>query len=543
MKKLFLSILFVLGLSASLVLADDFVPADEEESAASTFVIGSGTVGADVVLQFGDVLGQFLAWDDANGRFSLGGDLSLNAGELINARLENLAAAPVCDVAATGRVYFDTVLSAAFVCNGTTFIELGGSGGGGTAQPLATARYRDTSTTNLNAAATDNVVPWNAEDFADSVFVHDTVTNNSQIQVTEAGKYLVSGAVSLFSASARYNGILKFRVNGVTTLPMTFQPGYIRNASGQNETSLNFSAVLDLGANDFFEILVDRESATGAATMISGASSLSVVQLQAIGGSGGGGAPFIDATVDLLVQPSTTQTVTITGSGFLPTSTVSFPGFGGTINTTTVVGPNQIDVNVTTDAVEATYDIVVDNSGTDNTVWPGNGVNAFEVGAVTGTGPAGNYTEGFETDFGNWVTSGLAADWTRNNGATGSAGTGPNNAGTGTFYIYTEASNPNFPNVEFGLETTNFNVAQSISFDYHMFGADMGDLELQTGFGGVFTTRFTLSGQQQVLQGDAYITQFVDLSSFPVDTIRFRYTSGANFTGDCALDNIVIIST
>lgn len=533
-----LILLICVGL-VPVVFADDFMAEEEEATAADTFIIGASDSGGDINLQFGSVLGEYLRWDVANARFQLSADLDLAAAQLINSRLENLVAAPLCNGAAIGRMYFNTTAGTAYACDGTTWLDLGSAG---SPQPMATARYADSSTTNINALATDNIIPWDTEDFEDAIFTHDAVTNNSRVQVTETAKYLVSGAVSIYSTSARYNGILKFRINGATTLGPTFQPGYIRNASGQNETSLTFSLILDLTANDYFEVLVDRESSTGAATLISGASSLSVVQLQGVGGSGGGSVPFVSSS-SLIVPPSTTQTISVIGTTFVPTSVVSFPGFGGIINSTTVISPTQIDVNVTTTATEAAYDIVVNNSGDDNTVWVGNGVGAFEVAGITGTGPAGTYTESFETDLGSWVDSGLDVAWTRDSGGTPSGNTGPTVASAGTFYVFTEASNPNFPNFEFGLETTNFNIAQSVSFDYHMFGADMGTLEIQTQFGGVWTTRFTLVGQQQVAQGDAYINQLVDLSAFPVEGIRLFYTSGANYTGDCTLDNISIIST
>jgi len=223
--------LLFISLFALVVQADDFVPEDEEQTAADVFILGSTDSGSNITLQFGSVLGEFLQWDAANGRFSLSGDLDLAASQLVNTRLENLPTAPTCDGAAAGRVYFDTTSSSAFVCDGTTWIDLGGQSAASATQDLATARYRDTSTTNLNATATDNIVPWNTEDFENPKFTHDEVTNNSQIQVTDSGKYLVSGSVNVINTSTnnfRYNGRLKFRINGITTLPQTFQPGYIR---------------------------------------------------------------------------------------------------------------------------------------------------------------------------------------------------------------------------------------------------------------------------------------------------------------------------
>lgn len=543
---IFFSLLFIFPV---VFAADDFVPADQENvligTSSQSFIIDSANEGGDIVLQFGDSLGEFLAWDSVNSRFQISADLDFSLGQLANARLENLAVAPVCDGGSIGRVYFDTVENSVFVCDGTVWEAVGSGGGGITgSQPLATARYRDSSTTNLNINATDNIVPWDLEDFEDDVFVHDTVTNNSRIQVTEEGKYLVSGSINLSNTGTnnfRYNGRVKFRVNGTIFLDPTFQPGYIRQTSGQDETSLVYSVVLDLQANDYFEILIDRENTvTGPATMIPNTSSLSLVQL-AVSVSSGGVAPYLDAG-EFVIPPNSNRTISLLGNNFSPTSTVSFPGFTGTINSTTVVSPSQIDVDVTSTATTGTYDIVVDSGGADNTVWAGNGVGSFKVELVTGTGSAGTYTEGFEAGLGSWVNSGLGASWTRQSGGTPSAGTGPNSAATGSFYLFTETSNPNFPNVTFGIETTDFATAQSVSFDYHMFGADIGTLEVQTLRSGVWTTRFSLTGQQQAAQGDVYLNQVVDLSSFDVEGIRFLYTSGSNFAGDAAIDNIVIIS-
>jgi len=189
--------------------------------------------------------------------------------------------------------------------------------------------------------------------------------------------------------------------------------------------------------------------------------------------------------------------------------------------------------------------VVVDNDGTDNSLWAGNGVGAFVVALIGGTGVAGTYTESFETDFGSWANADAQQNWARDTAGTPSGNTGPTGASAGTTFVYTEASTNGvgFPNRTFAIETEDFATPQSISFDYHMFGADMGDLEVQTQYQGVWTTRFTLNGQQQAVQADPYLNQFIDLSLFPVEKIRFFYTSGGNFTGDCAIDNVVIIST
>lgn len=101
--------------------ADDFVPADEDDIAisANTFTLDADNTGGDITLEFGASLAESLQWDAANSRFSFSGSLDLQNNELVNSRMENLAAAPTCDVAATGRIYFDTTESLSYVCDGT----------------------------------------------------------------------------------------------------------------------------------------------------------------------------------------------------------------------------------------------------------------------------------------------------------------------------------------------------------------------------------------------------------------------------------------
>lgn len=535
-----ISLGFFSAAEASLVFVTDTGGTPE-----SAFQIDSEDASTDFIdLEFGASLDAKLRFDVINDKFRLNRATDFGGNQIENVRVENLASAPTCDGAATGRVYFNTTDSLTYICNGATWEPLGTSGGTVNTD-LKAALYSESLNTNINATTTDNLIPWNVETFEDDAFVHDTVTNNSRIEVVEAGRYLVSGAVSVSGSNARYNGKLKFRLNGVTVLDPRFQPGYTRDASGQDETSLVFSLILDLAANDYFEILVDQEGGSGAAvTMNPNESTLSVVQLKApqAVAMAGNANPFITSG-QLPAQPSTTQTITINGTGFSPISTVSIPGFPGTINSTTVVSPTQIDVNITTTATETTYDLVVDNDGADNTVWTGNGSNLLNVELIAGTGSAGTYTESFETNFGSWTDSGFAASWTRNSGGTGSAGTGPNSASDGADYIYTEASTPNYPSVAFGIETTDFRVAQSLAFDYHMFGDSMGTLEIQYLRTGVWTTIDIIDGEQQAAQGDPYLNRVIDLTPYPVEGLRFLYTSGNNFTGDCAIDNVVIISS
>lgn len=153
------------------------------------------------------------------------------------------------------------------------------------------------------------------------------------------------------------------------------------------------------------------------------------------------------------------------------------------------------------------------------------------------------YTEGFETGLGNWQqATNDNIDWTRLSGATGSPNTGPTAASQGNFYAYIEASSPNFPNINAKLispcfDLTNLSYPQLI-FDYHMYGADMGNLVVEVSTNGVLWTQvWSLTGDQ----GNAWTTDTIDLNAYTTENalrIRFNGTTGTGFTSDIAIDEV-----
>ena len=87
--------------------------------------------------------------------------------------------------------------------------------------------------------------------------------------------------------------------------------------------------------------------------------------------------PYIKDT-SIIVPVSTTKTIMLNGYNFIPTSTVTIPGFDGTINSVQAVSPLQIELNITTGNIN-TFDLVVSNNGVLNTQWPGNGTGVLHV--------------------------------------------------------------------------------------------------------------------------------------------------------------------
>ena len=142
-------------------------------------------------------------------------------------------------------------------------------------------------------------------------------------------------------------------------------------------------------------------------------------------------------------------------------------------------------------------------------------------------------------------------DWRRWNGSTPSAGTGPSvdhTLGTAAgFYLYYETSNPVSAGQTAVYRGPCFDLsplsAPQLSFWYHMFGADMGTLDLEVSEVsadecGTWTNVFSLSGDQ----GDQWFDAVVDLSPWAGQTIAIRFvgTDSISYTSDMAVDDIQV---
>ena len=158
------------------------------------------------------------------------------------------------------------------------------------------------------------------------------------------------------------------------------------------------------------------------------------------------------------------------------------------------------------------------------------------------------YAESFEVGLADWTNvGGDDFDWTDDCCGTPSVNTGPAIASDGTFYVYTEASDPNFPSMEAYIQATfDFTsvVSPEFSFFYHMFGGNMGSLHLDVNDGSWNLDIWSISGQQHTSDTQDWIKGTVDLSAFAGQNniiLRFRGLTGSGFTSDMAFDNISCI--
>lgn len=144
-------------------------------------------------------------------------------------------------------------------------------------------------------------------------------------------------------------------------------------------------------------------------------------------------------------------------------------------------------------------------------------------------------------------------DWVVNSGRTPTVGSGPDgdvNGGSGK-YVYLEASGTACTNGKqtFLLSNCIRIDKQSadtchVSFNYHMFGTNIGTLRFQASANGgaTWTTMWEKSGDQ----GDEWRKVYLSLNQFADDQIvRFRFVGigGNGPKGDIAIDNIVFFGS
>lgn len=155
------------------------------------------------------------------------------------------------------------------------------------------------------------------------------------------------------------------------------------------------------------------------------------------------------------------------------------------------------------------------------------------------------YLESFENGAGNWTQSAADDfDWANRSGSTPSSGTGPSGAAAGSYYMYMEASSPNYPEKRAILESPCFDLTgksfAEIRFQYHMLGGAIGALELQASANGSgWTTVWSRSGSQ----GSDWAGVSVGLSAYAGESalrLRFSGITGLSWQGDMCIDDIVV---
>ena len=144
-----------------------------------------------------------------------------------------------------------------------------------------------------------------------------------------------------------------------------------------------------------------------------------------------------------------------------------------------------------------------------------------------------------------------SAGWfVETDGTTNSGNTGPldDNTPGGSIYMYTETSGgaqgDSFALVSPCIDLTSQTSLTLLKFYYHMFGADMGELQVHVLVNGTDNMIWSLAGQQQTGENDPFFEQILDLSPYLGNTIQVAFVGirGASFTSDMAIDDISIFA-
>lgn len=181
-------------------------------------------------------------------------------------------------------------------------------------------------------------------------------------------------------------------------------------------------------------------------------------------------------------------------------------------------------------------------------------IGSATVGTNAGGGGGGGCTtanlpdiQSFEGNIGNWTqATNDQMDWTVLAGSTPTASTGPDFAANGTYYVYTEATGNLYKTAY--LLSPCYNIAGigtfQISFNYHLYGSQMGSLYFQYSANG--GTTWSTAWATQGNQNNAWKSLNMTFTNNGLSTIRFRFygiTGSSGDKSDMAFDNFGIVQT
>ena len=240
-----------------------------------------------------------------------------------------------------------------------------------------------------------------------------------------------------------------------------------------------------------------------------------------------GGTPVTETVNDTLFPGDTlmhtfSTTVNVGTQG----STYTFDGYTALVGDGNLLNDSIIGYTVTNNATFATYPY-------------------FENFDGLTSGASGSFING-------WTgTNNGAFEWRSNSGGTSSGATGPtgdHTTGSG-IYMYTEASSPaalgetaslTSPCIDLSTHTSS---VLTLSYWYHMYGADIQTLFVEVDSMGTWVIADTIIGQQQTTNADPFQFRMASLDNFaslPYLKLRFRTLRGASFNGDVAIDDVAI---
>ncbi len=241
--------------------------ATDQEATASDGVLSLGrSAGAWETLIYNTATGQFELSDDLQILGALDvNNVDLNLNQLIATRVENLSAAPNCNAASTGRIYFNTSDQKTYICNGSAWVDLSASGGGSGSSTIVAQYYDSSGGLNINTTSS-TAIPWNTETREDTGFTH--TGSSALVYIDNPGWYEISYSIAYdTTASSRRNILCQIELNGSTLVPSRSY-SYARNSTddkGSNHASLILQTTT---SNEYYEVTCQQEGTSGSNSTI-----------------------------------------------------------------------------------------------------------------------------------------------------------------------------------------------------------------------------------------------------------------------------------
>ncbi|WP_412471820.1 BspA family leucine-rich repeat surface protein [Halobacteriovorax sp. RT-1-4] len=332
---------------------------------------------------------------------------------------------------------------------------------------------------------------------------------------------VVDGAVASATSCTSLSGVSFSATTGV----MDWTPDYTQSGNYEFKIVASDGSLSD---DEIFSVTVNNVNAPPVLDAIADQNSaIENTPITTVNASDGGDDLDLDGqaltyscTYDINIDGS------VSGSSCTSLTGVSF-------NTST--GVMDWTPDLTQDGEYEFRIIASDGSLTDNEI--------FAIVVADLPGPS--YNETFaSTGVTTWTQSVTDdGNWSVDPDTTPSSGTGPSSPTDGTYYAFIESSS-NYNNTHV-IESPVFNTVTDkyvIEFDWHMYGAAMGELNLEYSLDGGSTWEPSILWGQSGDQGNSWFSESINLcESFPGSTttmVRFRGVTGSTYTSDMALDNI-----
>lgn len=130
-------------------------------------------------------------------------------------------------------------------------------------------------------SSTNIAIQWDIKNFEGVMAYQKAAEANSKIFIKETGTYILTGSINYWGTTSnyRFSSAITFNVNGVAVPNIVFTGSYVRATSGANMSSVTFSTVMKLNADEALEIMSRRQSTTSGNAKVRLGTNISIIRI------------------------------------------------------------------------------------------------------------------------------------------------------------------------------------------------------------------------------------------------------------------------